>query len=395
MRVLVLSPEANFRDFVCQLLEGWGIEAFGGSREWRRPDLVITLEAKGQDLRFLDSIFESQGRVFVINFSHRPRAHHWEFKNIQPINLRRPFFPHQLLLTIERHLKIDLGVGHDRRLLAFVGRSSEIVDIKKFLPAAAKTDLPVFIEGAPGTGKTLLARFLHAYSHRQEGPFVVFDPRNLSPHLQAVALLGAVKGVFKGQRHRLPGRIKMAHQGTLLIENLEYLCPDLQKALLRILESGKFTPLGSRDSEPVDLRLITTSIWDREALISSGRIFPQLFFRLESLHFYLPPLERRSQDIGALTEYFLEIYAAFYNRPYQGLSGRADRALKQHRFGDNIRGLEEAIKSFVLGGEEALCRLIPEMAKMAEVAPKPLPEIEEEILSNVVPTVAATKAINQ
>ncbi len=394
MRVLVLSPEANFREFVCQLLEGWGFEAFSGTKEWKRPDLMVTLEARSQDLRFLDSLFEGQGRVPIINISRRPRGHHWEFKNIHPVNLKRPFFPHQLLLSIERLLKAKLSVGPDRRLLALVGRSPAMMSIKKFLPAAAKAELPIFIEGAPGTGKTLLARFLHAYSDRADGPFVIFDPRNLPPTLQATALLGAVRGGFKGQRRALPARLKMAQGGTLLIKNIEYLCPDLQKALLRVLESGKFTPLGSRASEMADIRLITTSIWDREAIISSGRVFPQLFFRLESLHFYLPPLQERLQDIGPLIEYFLEIYAAFYGFSYQAMGGRAERALREHRFSDNVRGLEEAVKVFLLEGEEGLSRMIPEISRMPEIRIRPLSQIEDELLS-AMPTVAATKALNQ
>jgi two-component system, NtrC family, response regulator HydG len=215
--------------------------------------------------------------------------------------------------------------------------------------AAQETTL--LLTGETGTGKTRLARLIHQLSPRRDEPFLVVDCGSLSPSLIESELFGHAKGAFTGADRERPGKLAAAGTGTLLLDEVNSLPLHLQGKLLRAVDERVFESVGSERLQPVKARLVAASNAPLEREVEAGRFRADLYFRLNVVGFFLPPLRDRRSSIPALAERFLREFAE-RNRPdVAGLAADAREALERYGWPGNVRELRNVIERAV-----ALCR---------------------------------------
>jgi len=212
----------------------------------------------------------------------------------------------------------------------------------------APSDAPVLVTGETGTGKELVARQVHALSARADRPFVAVNAGAFSESLAESELFGHEKGAFTGAHGAKAGWFEAAHGGTLFLDEIGDLPTQLQVKLLRVLQEGEVTRVGSRTAIPIDVRLIAATNVDLRAAIAAGQFRQDLFYRLKVSSLSLPPLRDRPGDIPALAQHFLDRYARKLGRKGITIGDRARQALLEHRWPGNIRELENAIHHALL-----------------------------------------------
>ena len=261
----------------------------------------------------------------------------------------------------------------------------------------APTDLPVLIQGETGTGKELVARAIYRHSARAHGPFVVLNCTTLPSTLIESELFGYVRGAFTGANRDRVGMVEAAHRGTLFLDEIGELPLELQPRLLRVLQSGEFTRLGSVQAEVVDVRFIAATNRNLEHEVEEGRFRNDLYFRLSPITLKVPPLRTRPHDLHLLAEHFLNAYARRYGRPTPRLSDQVLAALATYSFPGNVRELEgEMARLVALSAPgavipvEALSERIrrvqePAAAKPEEpqIRPMSLAEMEKQLIRSV------------
>lgn len=216
-------------------------------------------------------------------------------------------------------------------------RMAEVLDTVRRI---SRTDLPVLIQGETGTGKELIARAVYRNSNRAHSKFVVLNCGALPATLIESELFGYVRGAFTGATRDRVGMIGTAHRGTLFLDEIGELPLELQSRLLRVLQSGEFTRIGSVQPEAVDVRFIAATNRDLEREVEEGRFRSDLYFRLSGITLKLPPLRTRPHDIHILVEHFLNTYSRRYARKTPVLSDQALAVLAAYHFPGNVRELE-------------------------------------------------------
>jgi aliphatic sulfonates family ABC transporter substrate-binding protein len=218
----------------------------------------------------------------------------------------------------------------------------------------APSDMPVLITGETGTGKELVARQLHAASRRADRPFIAFNAGAVTEALAESELFGHEKGAFTGAHCSKQGWFHAADGGTLFLDEIGDLPPNLQVKLLRVLQEGEVTPIGSRRSIPVDVRVIAATNVDLRAAMRSKRFREDLFYRLNVASIALRPLRERPGDILPLAQHFLALYQLRYGRSGIRIGARAAQLLYAHDWPGNVRELENAIQNalIVCDGDE-------------------------------------------
>jgi PAS domain S-box-containing protein len=211
------------------------------------------------------------------------------------------------------------------------------------LPAIAESEGTVLILGDSGTGKELLARALHNLSGRAKGPFVAVNCGALPDNLLESELFGYKKGAFTDAKTDKPGRFDRAKGGTLFLDEIGDISKHLQVKLLRALQEKTYEPLGSESAVKADVRIITATNKDVDALVRSGDLRKDLYYRINVLTIRLPQLSQRRKDIPLLTEYFLGRLNSVNRKEISGLSDEAMAALMHHDFPGNIRELENIL----------------------------------------------------
>jgi DNA-binding NtrC family response regulator len=229
----------------------------------------------------------------------------------------------------------------------FYVMAPEMVELMEQIQRVAPQDTTLLFTGETGTGKTRLAKFIHHLSPRREEPFLVVDCCALSSNLIESEMFGHVKGAFTGADRERAGKFAAAAKGTLLLDEINSLPPLLQGKLLRAVDERVFEPVGSNKPQPMLSRLIavTNVLLDQE--VSAGRFRSDLFYRLNVVGFYLPPLRDRRAAIVPLTHKFLAEFTA-RNRPdIRGITSEALRALEDYDWPGNIRELRNVIERTV------------------------------------------------
>lgn len=265
-----------------------------------------------------------------------------------------------------------------------VGRHPRIRAVLAFLPDIAVSDSAVLIEGPTGSGKELIARAIHGLSRRSGGPFVALNCAALPDSLLESELFGYAKGAFTGAVRDKPGRIQAADRGTLFLDEIGSTSTAFQADLLRVLEDGVFTPLGSNRPLSSDFRLVTASNLDLKALVREGRFREDLYYRLNVVKVSLPPLRERREDIPLLIEHFVRRFNMIKGREIQGVSPEALSLLFTYDFPGNIRELENIVEYAFVTCREGLIRPehlpqeIREQAREAGLCPPPEASVEAE-----------------
>src|SRR3981189_2974763 len=212
-------------------------------------------------------------------------------------------------------------------------------EIYRVLARLMQTDLTVMISGESGTGKELVARALHDYGKRRDGPCVASNMAAIPRDLNESDLFGHEKGAFTGANTRSAGRFEQAESGTLFLDEIGDMPMDAQTRLLRVLQQGEYTTVGGRTPIKTDVRIIAASNKDLRILIQQGLFREDLFFRLNVVPLRLPPLRERIEDLPDLIRHFFSL-AEKDGLPPKKLDTLALERLKQHRWPGNVRELE-------------------------------------------------------
>jgi len=235
-------------------------------------------------------------------------------------------------------------LGHRPALDEMVGSSSAIRDVRGQILAVAASRTTVLIQGETGVGKELVARAIHEQSPRGQATFAAVNCSALSPGLLESELFGHLRGAFTGAHRDRKGLIEVAHRGTLFLDEIGEMPLGLQPKLLRCLEEGMVTPVGSTSPRRVDARLVCATNRDLEQEVAAGRFRQDLLFRLNVFALRVPPLRERREDIIPISEHFLEIFSLQHNRRHPGLSPEAVAALQSYDWPGNIRELKNEME---------------------------------------------------
>jgi two-component system, NtrC family, response regulator AtoC len=235
------------------------------------------------------------------------------------------------------------------------GRSATMQAIRQKIDKVAASGVPILIQGDSGTGKGLMARFIHDFSATPETPFIKVNCAAIPGALLESELFGYEKGSFTGAHAVKPGRVELANGGTLFLDGIDEIDMSLQAKLLQLLQDGQFSRIGGQEDRHVQLRVICATNRRLEHEIAQGRFRQDLFYRINVVSILLPSLRARSEDILDLAAYFLEMHRTRHNIQAKPLSQAALLLLGRHPWPGNIRELENLIERYViLGSEEAV-----------------------------------------
>jgi two-component system nitrogen regulation response regulator GlnG len=225
-----------------------------------------------------------------------------------------------------------------------VGRSASLLDVFKTIGRVSARDVPVLVTGERGTGKELVALAIHAASPRAERPFVAVNTAAIPRELLESELFGHERGAFTGAVSVRVGRFREASGGTLFLDEIGDMPAELQAKLLRVLQEGEVTPLGSGRAERVDVRIIAATHRDPDAAVREGRCREDLLYRLRVIPNLIPPLRERRDDIPVLAEHFVARYAEGLAGGARALAEATVERLCRFDWPGNVRELENAIK---------------------------------------------------
>jgi DNA-binding NtrC family response regulator len=310
--------------------------------------------------------------------------------------VEKPWDNSRLLATL--HTQVELGgalrrsrrLEGENRVLRRDGRppllaeSAAMRPVLQLVERVAASDANVLITGEHGTGKEVVAQWLHAASPRAARPLVAVNLGGLSEGLFESEMFGHVKGAFTDARTDRIGRFELAEGGTLLLDEIGTLELRQQAKLLRALESGEVERVGASHARRIDVRIVSATNADLAAEVAAGRFREDLLFRLNTIEIRLPPLRDRRGDVPLLAEHFLRRHAARYRKPLAGFEPEAMHALEAHAWPGNVRELDHTLERAVLLAQGPLVRVgdlgLRGAAAGARLEDLPLEEVERVLI---------------
>jgi len=296
--------------------------------------------------------------------------------------LPKPFDNEEIRATVRHACEVLSLRAENRRLRrelagefrGMVGDSPAIREVAETIRRAGPTNATVLVTGESGTGKELAAHALHAESRRSGGPFIALNCSALPADLIESELFGHVKGAFTGADHDRTGVFEAADGGTLFLDEVGDLSPSAQAKLLRAVEEGCVTPVGTATSRPVDVRLVAATNRLLEEMAGRGEFRDDLLYRLQVVTLRLPPLRERRADIPALAIHFIAELAGRHDRPVRSLSAAARRALVAYDWPGNARELRNVLERAVVlaDGDEIDLATLPDRVTGATRPPGPV-----------------------
>ncbi len=244
-----------------------------------------------------------------------------------------------------------LGEVGPSKSATLLGSSALMQDAVLLLRRAAASSSTVLIRGESGTGKELAAREIHRQSARSKGPLVKIDCTSLPENLLESELFGYERGAFTGATTRKLGRVELARGGSVFLDEVGELTLPLQAKLLRLLQDREIERLGGTKTLPVDVRVVAATHRDLETMVERGQFRQDLFYRLNVVEVWLPPLRARREDIAGLARYFCEVFAPESPNPGATLDDSALRALRAQRWPGNVRQLQNLVERLVVMSE--------------------------------------------
>jgi len=266
------------------------------------------------------------------------------------------------------------GTGVRNGAHSFLGRDPRMLEVLELVDEVAPTEAPVLIAGESGTGKDLIARRLHARSARCRGPYVALNCAAVAETLQESEMFGHLPGAFTGAISRQRGRFESADGGTLFLDEVGEMSPSLQVKLLRVLQSGEYTPVGSSEERRCDVRVIAATNQELGMRIRTGTFRPDLYYRLSVIRIEVPPLRERPEDILLLARSFAAAFAAAYGKPEPTFAPDLERTLLRYSFPGNVRELENVLHRAVIlwrSGPLATGLLPPELLAAGRLGDEP------------------------
>ncbi|HEX7939257.1 MAG TPA: sigma-54 dependent transcriptional regulator [Gemmatimonadaceae bacterium] len=328
-----------------------GVEVLAASRETDADVPVILMTAQATLQSAMQAV--NAGAFYYIQ---KP------FGNDELIAILRRAAEHRKLRVENKSLKQEIRrrdrTGHD----GAVGSSKAWLDILRLAETVAPTDSTVLLQGESGTGKVVLARYIHELSTRADGPFLSINCGALPESLLESELFGHVRGSFTGAVKDKTGLFLASQNGSFFLDEIGETTPATQVKLLRALQHREVIPVGGTDAIPVDTRLIAATNRDLEDDIKTGRFRSDLYYRLNVIAIHLPPLRQRREDIPILAEHFLHRSGQAQGQPPKRLSSEALAALQEYQWPGNVRELENALERAVIltPGERIGVDVLPE-----------------------------------
>lgn len=227
---------------------------------------------------------------------------------------------------------------------ALLGESAALLKLRELIARVARSQAPVLIRGESGTGKELVARLIHESSPRANNPFVPVNCGAIPADLIESELFGHKKGAFTGANTDHQGLVRAAEGGTLFLDEVSELPEPLQVKLLRLIQERAVRPIGENREIPVDVRFLSATHQNLEQRIREGQFREDLYYRLDVITLFVPPLRDRSEDVVLLAQHFLKRFAERAGRPVPDLSAEALHQLRQHSWPGNVRELENVIE---------------------------------------------------
>jgi DNA-binding NtrC family response regulator len=382
-RVLIVDDEAHMRKILAANLEpDQHIVSQAGSVEEARTfihghqfDAVLTDHAMpdGNGLDVLTAVHEVDPYLSVIFLSavasSGPEAE--TIRKAAYDSLAKPCPPEMLRSAIQRACRHTLMARENFLLKAERARFEESFDLfaNETLRAAvsrvALSSSPALITGEPGSGKELAARAVHRESGRSAKPFVSAYCSSVSDDQQASDLFGLERPFLAGASENRAGLLEAAHEGTLFLDEISELSLTVQEKLLRVLNEGQFTRIGSTRSRSIDVRVLAATQHDLAALVREGKFREDLYYRLAALPIVIPPLRERREELATLCDLFLEEIARELRTPKRRLSAPALMRLQSYSFPGNVRELRNLLEraAILCSGEEIGDEHLPLRAK--------------------------------
>jgi DNA-binding NtrC family response regulator len=306
--------------------------------------------------------------------------------------IEKPWDNARLLATLRTQVELGQALRRTQRLETenrllrrdgmpdIVAESAPMQQVMRLLERVAPSDANVLVAGEHGTGKELVARWIHAASARAAQPLVIVNMGGLSEGVFESELFGHVRGAFTDAKMDRVGRFELADRGTLFLDEIGNVPLGQQAKLLRVLQTGELERVGSSKTRKLDVRVISATNADLRAEVDGGRFREDLLFRLNTIEINLPPLRARREDIPILAAHFLRRHAQRYRKPLKGFDAGALQALREHAWPGNVRELDHAIERAVLMAAGETMRA-PDLVLRG--GSSPAPRLEELTLEEV------------
>lgn len=359
-RILVCDDDAAIRTVVREALRraGHQVETASSASDLRRtirsfrPQVLLTdvILPDGNGLDLVPELLADNPHMPIIvlsaqnTFTTAMRATEQGAFDYLP----KPFDLAELVQAVDDALArgAATGVEDDTRAgedLPLIGRSPPMQEVYRTVARVVSNDLTVLVLGESGTGKELVARAIHDFGPRRSAPFVAVNMAAIPRELIESELFGHERGAFTGAAQRTAGRFEQAQGGTLFLDEIGDMPMEAQTRLLRVLQSGEFSPVGGARAIRADVRIIAATHQELPRLIADGQFREDLYYRLNVVPIRLPPLRERGADVGDLARHFLD-RAAADGLPRKHLDPGAMARLEQHVWPGNVRELENLMR---------------------------------------------------
>ena len=367
--VLIVEDEEFIRESLCEILSlnGYKAVAFSTGEEGVQSigksdyDIVITdLRLPGMSgidvVREVKKVSPHTACIILTGYASVESA--VEAMRVGAYTyIKKPFTKDELLIIMDNAYELSSLKVENRKLKneikrsrtdAILGTSTEIENVRVLIDKVADTDTTVLILGDSGTGKELVAKALHYGSSRSDKPFVPINCGAIPEDLLESELFGYEKGAFTGAISTKIGRFEAAHNGTVFLDEIGDMSPGLQIKILRVLQEKEFERVGGLKSIKVDVRVVAATNQDLELAVEEKRFRKDLYYRLNVIPIYLPPLRERVEDIPLLLKEFLLKVCARKNKSLEGVTPEAMKFFEAYDWPGNIRELENLIERIVV-----------------------------------------------
>ncbi len=393
LNTLIVDDESELRRSVISILQSampeieFFIEEASNGKEAldkvkEKPWDLVLMDVKMPEMNGLEAltaIKEHDPRTFVVLMTAHSNlndaviaikegAYDYVEKPVQPQRLTEIVRKSLEARDLISSLAMSNPVFDDDIESEIVGGSSKMKEVFNLIYKLCKVDTTVLVRGENGTGKELVARAIHFNSPRKSGAFVAINCGAIPENLMESELFGHEKGAFTGAVERKIGKFQLANNGTLFLDEIGELKPDMQVKLLRVLQERKFTPVGSNREVKTTTRIIAATNRNLEKMMEDGDFREDLFYRLNVMPIFLPPLRERSVDIEPLAQNFIKKFNKHHGQQILGIEPEALEALKSYRWPGNIRELENIIeRSFIVENSNKITlEALPEQIREAK-----------------------------
>ena len=369
--ILVVDDDQNIRRVLKDLLEKEGFNVLTASDVDKALPLI---DQKDLDLIVTDLKMPGKSGMDLLTLCHEKRPAVpvimiTAFGNVEAAVaamkkgaydfITKPFDENELLNVIEKAISesemnkelISTYFDKETHFSQIIGKTPVIQQVFQTIQKIAPTDSTVLITGETGVGKELIAREIHLGSQRRDHPFVKVNCAAIPETLLESELFGYEKGAFTGAVTNKPGRFEIAHQGTILLDEMGEIPLHLQAKLLGVIQDKSFDRVGGVKTIKVDIRIIAATNQDLQSAVQSGKFRSDLFYRLNVVPIHIPPLRERKDDLIPLVGYFLKIFTAKYCKKINNVSPEVMATFSNYDWPGNIRELENVLERMVLMSE--------------------------------------------